>query len=638
MSCWPTILLILLGTLAADQPQINPVPRAELVDLARQWTFDKDREDWTAENQCSLSVGDGLLKIQSSGEDPYFHQTLDLPGGHMALTLRARCRTTGVGSVFWMTDRVPRRSEQEAVHFKLQHDGGWHEYTARFYAPGRLTDLRIDPGQGEGLFEIDWIRLDYAEPHPLTIDRVDATDRAVRFVVKNDRRQPIEFSAANKSYTLDGGATVAIERPTDLTKPIEAVTLELQTDAMPPVRRTVFVPHPQAETAWIVKPASGPTDPQAERSVSVDVAPDGSMARIRRNGKLVALLGPLVLVDGRMPKLALVADTAGSVRFRGEGVELRLAVEANDITVVIESHDLCEGPVVRALGTLEQGLFAGLEYLGQGERSSTTLDIETSEHLRFAPDPIKVTMPLTAFVTDRASVAMTWRDMQLKPTFATPNFFDGTEDHRMALRGRRIEALIRVDRSSLEEAILWAVDEAGGLPPLPEPPRTPEEQWDLCLKALDGPIKSDAGWGHCAGERWPRHPYADIASTIWRLTGKVPDFPQFVPGGAHVSNETIYFVTGRAGWWLDYKSRQVQGIVDRQQADGSFRYDGEYRRGHFENTASGVCARPAATLLEFARVTGDQKALQAGVRTLQYMKRFRTPRGAQVWEVPLHTP
>ncbi|MEE8451739.1 MAG: hypothetical protein V3R99_07480 [Thermoguttaceae bacterium] len=642
MSPLPTVLVILCGALAADQPQINPVPRAVLVDMARQWTFDKDREDWIAQNECSLSAVDGLLTIRSAGSDPYFHQALDLPGGHMALTLRARSRTTGVGSIFWTTDQLPHRSEQRAVHFKLQHDGQWHEYTARFHAPGQLTDLRIDPGQGEGMFEIDWIRLDYAQPHPLMIQRVDATDRpdqfAVRFVVKNDRLQPIEFSAAGRNYTVDGGATVVIERPTDPTTPMESVTLEMQADEMPLVRRTVFVHHPQAKTDWLVKSTPQPSDHRREKFVSIDVAPDGSMARIRRDGKLVAILGPLVLVDGRMPKLELVEDGVRSVRFRGEGVELTLAVEANDISVKIDSQSPCEGPIVRALGDLQQGLFAGLEYLGRGEQSSTTLDIETSEHLRFAPDSIKVTMPLTAFLTDRASVAMTWRDMQLEPTFATPNFFDGTEDHRMALRGRKIEATVRIDRSSLEEAILWAVDRAGGLPPLPEPPRTPEEQWKLCLKALDGPIKSDEGWGHCAGERWARRPYADIASTIWRLSGNVPDFPQFVPGGAHVENESIYFVTGRAQWWLDHKSRQVRGILDRQQADGSFRYDGKYRRGHFENTASGVCARPAATLLEFARVTGDRKALEAGVRALQYMKRFRTPRGAQVWEVPLHTP
>jgi hypothetical protein len=43
-------------------------------------------------------------------------------------------------------------------------------------------------------------------------------------------------------------------------------------------------------------------------------------------------------------------------------------------------------------------------------------------------------------------------------------------------------------------------------------------------------------------------------------------------------------------------------------------------------------------LLDYARLTGDAAAQAAGLKALDYMKRFRVPRGAQVWEVPLHTP
>jgi hypothetical protein len=43
-------------------------------------------------------------------------------------------------------------------------------------------------------------------------------------------------------------------------------------------------------------------------------------------------------------------------------------------------------------------------------------------------------------------------------------------------------------------------------------------------------------------------------------------------------------------------------------------------------------------LLEAAYYLGDEKALQAGLKTLEYMKRFCVPRGAQTWELSLHTP
>jgi hypothetical protein len=288
-------------------------------------------------------------------------------------------------------------------------------------------------------------------------------------------------------------------------------------------------------------------------------------------------------------------------------------------------------------GDLEQGLLAGLEYLGKGERSSSKLDIETAEHIRFAPDPLKLTLPLMAFVTDHGSVAMTWDDMRLQPVYATPNFFDVTTDHRMTLRGKSIKTWLRFDEEPLEESIAWVVKRRT-LPPLPRPPRTSAAQYAICLQALNGPLKTAAGWGHCVQQRWPRRPFVDAASTVWRLGGELPDLPRLVPGGAHVPNDSIYFVTGRAQEWLDVKSRQIRSFIDGQQPDGSYRYDGPLRRGHFENTASGICAMPACRLLEFAYITGDREALQAGLRTLAFMRRFRTPRGAQTWECPLHTP
>jgi hypothetical protein len=295
--------------------------------------------------------------------------------------------------------------------------------------------------------------------------------------------------------------------------------------------------------------------------------------------------------------------------------------------------------VLRVFGPLEQGLFPGLEYLAKGEHSSSTLDIETEEHIRYAPDPMKVTMPLMAFVTDRAMAAMTWRDMSLQPVFATPNFLDGPEGHRASLRGKKIECTILIrPPAPMEDAILWAAQRKG-LPPPPNAPRTGEEEFNLCLTTLSGPpLKTSEGWGHCAEPTWARQPYADQASTVWRLSGQIPALPRLVPGGAHIANDSIYFVTGRAQEWLNMRSAGARGIMAEQKSDGSFRYDGKLQRGHFEDTASGFCAVRAVELLEHARFTGHAASLQAGLKALEFMKHFRDPRGAQTWEVPLHTP
>jgi hypothetical protein len=169
-------------------------------------------------------------------------------------------------------------------------------------------------------------------------------------------------------------------------------------------------------------------------------------------------------------------------------------------------------------------------------------------------------------------------------------------------------------------------------------PRSPEAQAKLCLDGINGPVKGEGGWGHCAEAKWKRQPFVDIASTIWRLTGQAPALPKLVPNGSHVRNDSIYFATGRAAQWLEMRGGEARHMLAQQKEDGSFRYSGKYQRGHFEDTASGCCARPAATMLEYAYNTGDTATRDGGLKALDYMKRFTVPRGAQVWELSLHTP
>jgi hypothetical protein len=618
------LLAVLVGQTAPEStPQINPVPPVLIAADLPRWEFAQAADGWQPEHQCDVSVAGGLLKVLSKGNDPYLHHAMQVPGGDLVLRLRARCIAAGGAEIFWTSNAAPDRSPERSRRIEIIHDGRWHEYEARFEVKGMLTDLRLDPAAGPGLVEIDWIEI--LRPHPLLVDRVDLRDGSVQFEVGNHGPAPVEFTSAGQQHSLSPGKGLTLVRPVAGKRPLEAVTLEVQPRGLPPLRRTVFVHRPDAQTEWVERPMDGST---------LQVARDGSVARVLRGGSLVCILGPLVHVDGKLPALRLSGDT-WPLRFEGEGVTVSLSAAGREIGVSIAAGQPCEGPVVRGLGVLQSGLFAGLEYLGRGEKSSSTLDIETPEHVRFAPDLDKVTMPLMGLVTDRGSVAMTWSDMSLQPVYATPNFFDGSPDHRMALRGRKIEATICVDGQAVEEQILWAVKRLG-LPPIPPAPRTAPQQRELCLKALDGPLKSEKGWGHCLG--WPAAPYADVASTLWRLTGEAPKLEGLVPGGAHVRNDAIYFVTGRADQWLAHQKNHVRELIRQQGPDGLYHYDGPLRRGHFENTANGVCALPAYVLLQHAQYTGDQEALAAGLRTLEYMKRFRVPRGAQVWEVPLHTP
>ena len=200
-------------------------------------------------------------------------------------------------------------------------------------------------------------------------------------------------------------------------------------------------------------------------------------------------------------------------------------------------------------------MLAGVEHLGKGERSSSKLDLRGPEHIRFAPDPLDITMPFAAFITDEASVAMIWSDpAQTQPIFATPNFFEGTNDHRMALRGRDIRATIRIGEpwttrialqdsglavdapgDRLPDPIFWAIQELGGLPARPEPPRSFDQQMELCLRGFRESLIAgeDGGWFHAVvpGDRTaPAEPklFADHLSTLFRITGEFPEQPEII--------------------------------------------------------------------------------------------------------------
>ena len=622
--------VVCLGGVAVTAGEINPYPRQLLrTDSLQSWSFQTGTAGWRALHECTIAVDGGVLKIQSSGHDPYLISPPIRVEGPFTVKIRVKCATAGSGQFFWMTSDAPRTDEERSEHFKLMHDGQWHDYTVRLGASGTVTALRFDPGGAPGLIEVEKVELVREILHPMEIQSLHADGRQVSLSLTNHADRAIPCSIDGQQVTIAANAAGTVVFTAAGKAPFETREVAVLAEGLPPIRRTVFICDAGAAGDWIARRAG---------DLALQVVRDGSGARIELDGKLVGFIAPLVWRDGVVPELKLSGE-GSALKFAGGGVSVTLAVRGDEISVVIQSDAPCEGPVLRALGGLEQGVFAGVEYLGKGESSSSTLDIETEEHIRFAPDPLKVTMPLMAFATDRASVAMTWRDMALQPVFATPDFLDGAAGHRAALRGKKIEATIRVHKPEpLEDTILWAVRKRG-LPPLPKPPRSREAQMALSLKSLTGPpLKTDEGWGHCAEAHWKREPCADHASTIWRLTGEAPQLPKLVMAGSHIANGAIYFVTGRADEWLKVKLSQVRHIISLQQADGSFRYNGKYQRGHFEDTASGYCAVNAVQLLEHARATGDKTALDAGVKTLEFMKRFRTPRGAQTWECALHMP
>ncbi|MCF7817716.1 MAG: sulfatase [Kiritimatiellales bacterium] len=159
-------------------PQPNPAfdpaqyhPEKIGVQAGKHKASDKTAESnavdgWIASGTCSIKPGDGVLAIDSTGEDPFVvvQKLKSLAGGPFTLRLKMKSSAAGEAMVYYGKPAVLART----VGFPAESDGIWHEY--RVELPTQtLNGLRIDPARGVGHIEIDWIRLEDASKTTLKV-------------------------------------------------------------------------------------------------------------------------------------------------------------------------------------------------------------------------------------------------------------------------------------------------------------------------------------------------------------------------------------------------------------------------------------------------------------------------------------
>jgi hypothetical protein len=102
------------------------------------------------------------------------------------------------------------------------------------------------------------------------------------------------------------------------------------------------------------------------------------------------------------------------------------------------------------------------------------------------------------------------------------------------------------------------------------------------------------------------------------------------------------FLYGHLAETMPAIDAQIRNLIQSQSSDGGWRYSpGNAEQadlGQAGDVVLGTVALRAATLLRYARITGDLHALAAGERALRFMEVFRVPRGGQTWECPMYEP
>jgi len=129
--------------------------------MVRQWRFAEHTDGWGATNDCALSVRDGSLHVDQTGNDPYLSAPVEARGGRLRMRWWGTTDRDGMAQVFWWTREEPNPDGARSVNLQVfANREGLHE--VEFRVKGELAGVRLDPNIGRGQTRIDWIDLERA--------------------------------------------------------------------------------------------------------------------------------------------------------------------------------------------------------------------------------------------------------------------------------------------------------------------------------------------------------------------------------------------------------------------------------------------------------------------------------------------
>ncbi|MCL2710969.1 MAG: hypothetical protein FWE95_08815 [Planctomycetaceae bacterium] len=611
--------------------------------------------DWRAERDCRVVLRDQLLRVDALQGTPEIYRRVNFTGGEFRLLLELRTSTESNATLYWTSLGTPQRNEARKVAMRLDEDGYWHTYEFVFTVRDILTGMTIRFSTPDGSWDIRSTKLTRKSPPPLSIrDAVPVLHEGremIRFTVANDVLVPMRYRVGNQTteQTLPRGAMDNILVPIRPEGNLAEVVLRLRPQGFPDIVSPVFLYRPEGTTDWIQKPLDG--------NKMIEIAPDARMARLWQGGELFGIIAPIVHRDGVIPRFVLNNDsTETELHFESNDVDLKINIaspflhfEITDTSAQDESAPL-EGPVVRLFGEFRGGLLPGVEFLRVGDISSSEIDLERPFHDRSRPNPLWITMPLAVQETDKGGVALYWDDTSLQPTFSTPNRFDRTDDHRFSLIGSRIEASLELlpptqpGELAASHRVLRSYIARKGFPPPPPAPRSAEEQRQLSLQALAGALQSEAGgqWGYAFEPNWERQPFADMFSTLARLTeaagGRLRNPSVLVSGISDISNDAIFFISGRIPEWQRNREAAIREITTAVNADGSFLFRTRFPELETAASSYGYTALRALVIMEYVRATGNNELFAVVTRALAYLEQCDIPSGGFYRDAPFHTP
>lgn len=590
------------------------------------------------------------MRIHISGSDPYIHgPAIDPPQG-TALWIRLRLYSdeSGMLQVFYFkTHTSEENSRRVAVPAKE-----WVEVSMPAPPMEPQTRLRIDPPGVSGTCVIAWLEVaprsvpvlpKWSKP-PVPAARNPHLVRSGQLVLRHDRARWGAFDVTISGYRMATGWSQL---------PIAYET---------PERFRWFDPAKTGQTR---------IQPQGSglQAVCVATDPDGAKWTIRQT------IQPAKKPGGVQVTTSITVSRPRSVYFL-------------PVFAVFPGNG--------SFGTArERGLLAGVEYLDPKDVSSSEADLRGEQAQRLVPDHIKLTFPLMVMQARGRYVALTWEPKPwLTPAYDTPDRSFGSGANAMALLVPGSDGNNRSEGSLMPylgyefkansaytvratlyggtgESVLPAVQRYvsdNGLPPVPPTgmDRAAYARW-TAGGWLDSKIRDGARYRHAY---WPGvasfgpQPAADVA--VWlewlavtcndatlasRLRSEVNAVLDITdPAGrdhmtvSHVTYPVATLLFGDVAGAVEVARQHARAALQRFEPDGTILYkptgNMDFGATHWEKHANGLTAPVVWNALKNAMYAGDRQLLTEALGRLRALDRYKNsaPRGAQTWEVPLHTP
>jgi hypothetical protein len=614
--------------------------------IAIEWDFSKGLHGWTGNNKVeNLSFSPDGLIVKSTGEDPWIEgPATDLPDDKIIRVKLCMKSTadTGAELFYGKTFRAG-----DSVRFIAITDGQWHDYS--LVIRGKLgpdTRFRLDPCTGAGNVTVAWIKIEtISEIVVPSLDKPQEPDRTsvVRASVKSGG---LEF----EHYGGTWGNFVIKVNGIEMAAGYQSVLLGL-----------LFGGQPE----WInLKNANFTLENTYTSKATFKDSKNGTW-EIQRSIKPAKHPGTLIV------EIEIKADT---------------------------DRDIIRIPwltIFPGLGTFgqrkDQGMFAGVEYLCD-EPSSSEADIATPDHVRRVPDPVKITFPLMTITHSGNYIGVIWEPSEIvAATFDSPDRIYNSGAHVIGLSGPGVGDLrfenafcaqvpFRLHANQPLKVTAMIIGGKGksvvpavrhyvtlkGLPAVPQFEGGFDAAADLLAHGwLDSKINEDGLFRHAVwGNNFPAGPAADAAAFIDWLANhtesenlrirlgneeklalsRIPPGQPFSSGVSHEHLPTAPLVFGRTFDFVQQRRNQALNLLRSFDADGvKFYRPGktDYSKTHFAKHANGLSGQAMATILEAATMSADKKLIDETLELLDKQTALyadTVPRGAQTWEVPLHTP